>query len=146
MPRAAEREAAEGGVPAGAGEALFLETECSPGPRELRPPRSVPLAEGPGEECLPGSGRDKAVLSSSSGKDGGAPGRSLIGRPNSTPPAPCIQWVRGCGMPSTDAGPGTVDRRDGGKDTCRHGGLSPLGFGFLVLVQGIHGTRWRCLI
>lgn len=78
-----------------------------------------------------GSGRDKAVLSSSSGKDGGAPGRSLIGRPNSTPPAPCIQWVRGCGMPSTDAGPGTVDRRDGGKDTCRHGWLSPLGFGFL---------------
>ena len=78
-----------------------------------------------------GSGRDQAVLSSSSGKDGGAPGRSLIGRPNSTPPAPCIQWVRGCGMPSTDAEPGTVDRRDGGKDACRHGWLSPLSFGFL---------------
>lgn len=86
-------------------------------------------AEGPGEECLPWGAA--ATKPSSSGKNGGPPGRSLIGRPHSTPPAPCIQWVRGCGMPSTDAGAGTVDRRDGGKDACRHRWLSPLGFGFL---------------
>ena len=100
-----------GGGPASAGEALFLETECSPGPRELGPSTwSVPWKPRAGRGMSPvGSGRDKALLSSSSGKDGGAPG-PLIGRPHSTPPAPCIQWVRGCGMPSTDAGAGTVNQ------------------------------------